>query len=111
MRTRRTKRDSSTAAGKRGAPSVPGVRVSSRAAHKQRNASTTKTRGPARPARGVDTSATDPCAYDYPPIGEYALIGDCHGAALVHRTGSIDWACLRRFDGGAVFARILDANS
>ncbi len=111
MGARRTKRGSTTKGGKRGEPSVPGVRASSRAARKHRTATTTKTRGPARPARAIDASAKDPCAYDYPPIGEYALIGDCHGAALVHRSGSIDWACLRRFDGGAVFARILDANT
>jgi len=44
----------------------------------------------------------------YLPIGDYALIGDCHSTALVSRHGSIDWACLRRFDNGSAFARILD---
>jgi GH15 family glucan-1,4-alpha-glucosidase len=44
----------------------------------------------------------------YPPIGDYALIGDCHSVALVSRTGSIDWGCPWRFDAGACFARILD---
>lgn len=45
----------------------------------------------------------------YRPIRDYALVGDCHGAALVTRDGSVDWCCLGRFDADPVFWRILDA--
>ncbi len=44
----------------------------------------------------------------YDPISDYALIGDCHGSALVSRKGAIDWACLARFDAAPVFCRLLD---
>ena len=44
----------------------------------------------------------------YPPISDYALISDCHTAALVSRDDSIDWCSFHRFEARPVFGRLLD---
>ena len=44
----------------------------------------------------------------YPSIDDYGFIADCHSAALVSRTGTIDWCCMPRIDSSSCFGRILD---
>ena len=44
----------------------------------------------------------------YPAINDYGFIADCHSAALVSKTGSIDWCCMPRIDSSSCFGRILD---
>src|ERR687883_634035 len=48
---------------------------------------------------------------EFRPIAEYGLLADCNSAALIDRSGSVDWLCLPRYDSDAVFARILDPDA
>lgn len=41
------------------------------------------------------------------PLEDYALLGDCRGAALVGKHGGIDWWCAPAFDSAACMAALL----
>ncbi len=45
---------------------------------------------------------------EFPPVSDYALLSDCHSAALVSREGCVEWLCMPSFDSSSVFASILD---
>jgi GH15 family glucan-1,4-alpha-glucosidase len=40
-------------------------------------------------------------------LEDYGLIGDLEAAALVGRTGAVDWLCLPRFDSASCFSALL----
>jgi len=42
-----------------------------------------------------------------PLIEDYGLLGDTRTAALVDPAGSLDWMCVPRFDGDAIFGRLV----
>jgi alpha,alpha-trehalase len=39
---------------------------------------------------------------------DYGIIGNCTSAALISKTGALEWLCLPVFDSASVFAKILD---
>ena len=48
---------------------------------------------------------------NYCPIADYGLIGNLHTAALVSKSGSLDFMSYPRFDSATVFAKLLDAEN
>ena len=48
---------------------------------------------------------------DFPRIGDYAFLSDCHTGALVAPDGSVEWLCIPRFDSPSIFGAILDRDA
>lgn len=61
------------------------------------------------PAEATEPGGAERPGAGHVPIRDYAVLGDCHGAALVSREGSVDWCCLGRFDADPVLCGILDS--
>src|SRR5690242_1134812 len=59
-------------------------------------------------ADGLVTPANRGGAVAMGSIADYALLADCHAAALVGRDGSVDWCCMPRYDTGSMFGALLD---
>jgi GH15 family glucan-1,4-alpha-glucosidase len=55
----------------------------------------------------MSPAAPDPNS-EFPPIGDYAFLSDCHTCALVAPDGAVEWMCVPRFDSPSMFAAILD---
>jgi GH15 family glucan-1,4-alpha-glucosidase len=49
--------------------------------------------------------------HSFPPIGSYGFLSDCHTAALVSFSGSVEWLCCPRFDSPSAFAALLDRDA
>lgn len=45
------------------------------------------------------------------PIEDYAIVGDCHGSALIGRDGSVGWCAFERFDAEPTLFGVLDADA
>lgn len=54
------------------------------------------------------------CLYDMqnnrkePKLSDYSLIGNSRTAALIYKTGAIEWCCMPEFDSPGLFAALLD---
>ena len=55
----------------------------------------------------TELAAADDAAA-YPPIADYAIVGDCRTVALISRQESVDWLCMPAISGASVFAALLD---
>src|SRR5256885_17162365 len=75
-------------------------------AHDEAEAPWTRSPSTARSAEAGENRAVQASEH-LRRIEDYALLGDLQTAALIDRSGSIDWCCFPRFDSRACFAALL----
>ena len=47
----------------------------------------------------------------FPLIGSYGFISDCHTSALIAPDGAMEWLCIPRFDSPSAFGALLDRDA
>ncbi len=77
-----------------------------RRCHEPTGVPISKLAGPGRERRTPQSRGSQ-----FPPIEDYGFISDCEVSALIAPSGNVEWMCLPRMDGPAIFAAMLDRDA